>query len=134
MCFYQEHPNELIVKVPDKPRQILRRGNDYVCKAAADATRTPFGHPEAFIEAFANIYLAVFAAIRDRIEDRSAPDDGYDFPGVDDGVAGMAFEDRFKRADGLGIALLSKQLFNRDQAAVGARRVDYGRSLPSQSR
>ena len=54
-------------------------------------TRTPFAHPEGFIEAFANVYLAAAQAIADRIDGKAPPADGYDFPDVDDGVAGMAF-------------------------------------------
>mgnify|MGYP006133936111 CR=1 FL=1 len=88
--WHQEHPNELTVKYSDKPRQILRRGNDYVCKAAADATRTPFGHPEAFIEAFANVYAAAAKAIEAEVSGKKIPKN-LDFPTVDDGVEGMAF-------------------------------------------
>src|SRR5580693_4979101 len=57
--WHQEEPNELIVKYPDAPRRIFRRGNEYVSDVAKKFTRLPFGHPEAFIEAFANIYLEV---------------------------------------------------------------------------
>lgn len=85
----QEYPNDLIVKYPDKPRQILRRGNDYLSKAAKDFTRIPFGHPEAFIEAFANIYREAGRAIQDQIRGKKPKD--YDFPTVDDGVYGLAF-------------------------------------------
>jgi len=85
----QEYPNDLIIKYPDKPRQILRRGNDYLSKAAKDFTRIPFGHPEAFIEAFANIYREAGRAIQDQIRGHKPKD--YDFPTVDDGVYGMAF-------------------------------------------
>lgn len=88
--WHQEDPNELIVKYPDKPRQILRRGNDYLCKSATDATRTPFGHPEAFIEAFANVYAAAAKAIAAEVSGKKAPKN-LDFPNIDDGVAGMAF-------------------------------------------
>jgi len=87
--WHQEQPNELIVKYPDKPRQILRRGNDYLSGAAKDFTRLPFGHPEAFIEAFANIYLEAGRAIQDAV--RGNKPKAYDFPTVDDGVTGMAF-------------------------------------------
>ena len=52
--------------------------------------RTPFGHPEAFIEAFANVYLAAAEAITDHINGRK-PKKSYDFPTIDDGVEGMAF-------------------------------------------
>ena len=85
----QEYPNDLTIKYPDKPRQILRRGNDYLSKAAKDFTRIPFGHPEAFIEAFANIYREAGRAIQDQI--RGSKPKNYDFPTVDDGVYGMAF-------------------------------------------
>jgi len=91
--WHQEDPNELIVKYANAPRKIYRRGNDYISEAAAGHgfTRTPFAHPEGFIEAFANIYLAAGRAIADKIEGNPAPECGYDFPGVDDGVAGLAF-------------------------------------------
>jgi len=91
--WHQEDPNELIVKYANAPRRVYRRGNDYISEAASGHgyTRTPFAHPEGFIEAFANIYLAAAKAMADRIDGISAPVDGYDFPSVDDGVAGMAF-------------------------------------------
>ena len=57
-------------------------------EAAQGATRTPFAHPEGFIEAFANIYRGAATAIADAIEGRKAPKGGYDFPNIDDGVAG----------------------------------------------
>ncbi|MBP6600412.1 MAG: Gfo/Idh/MocA family oxidoreductase [Verrucomicrobiales bacterium] len=91
--WHQEDPNELIVKYANAPRKTYRRGNDYISEAAAGHgfTRTPFAHPEGFIEAFANIYLAAVRAISDRIDGNPAPEGGYDFPTVDDGVAGVAF-------------------------------------------
>lgn len=89
--WHQEHPNELIVKYPDAPRQIHRRGNSYNGEQCAANTRLPFGHPEAFIEAFANVYLAAAKAIADEVEGNYPSADGYDFPTVEDGVEGMAF-------------------------------------------
>lgn len=89
--WHQEHPNELILKHAERPRQIWRRGNSYNGTAAQKFTRTPFGHPEAFIEAFANIYCAAAEAIADAVAGKPAPADGYDFPTIDDGVTGMAF-------------------------------------------
>lgn len=89
--WHQEHPNELIVKYADAPRQIHRRGNSYNGAQASKYTRLPFGHPEAFIEAFANVYLAAGEAITDAINGNYPRADGYDFPTVDDGVEGMAF-------------------------------------------
>jgi predicted dehydrogenase len=89
--WFQENPNELIFKKADAPQQIHRRGNGYLSAATRGASRTPFAHPEGFIEAFAHIYRAAAVAIADSIAGRKAPKDGYDFPTVDDGLAGMAF-------------------------------------------
>jgi predicted dehydrogenase len=88
--WHQEHPNELIVKYQDAPRQILRRGNNYLSDAAKRFTRLPAGHPEAFIEAFANIYREAARAIEAEVAGQPVPAD-VDFPTVDDGVTGMAF-------------------------------------------
>ncbi len=87
LAWQQEHPNELKFTPKGGPAQILRRGNGYVGKAAKKFTRLPFGHPEAFIEAFANIYLEAVAAIRASLEGRRGT---FDFPTADDGVIGMA--------------------------------------------
>ena len=88
--WHQEHPNELTVKYPDAPRKIYRRGNGYLSDIAKRFTRLPFGHPEAFIEAFANIYLEAARAIEAVKEGKSIPAD-VDYPTVEDGVLGMAF-------------------------------------------
>ena len=88
--WHQEQPNELTVKYPDAPRRIFRRGNPYVSDIAKRFTRLPFGHPEAFIEAFANIYLEAARAIEAKVSGQQLPKD-LDFPTVDDGVKGMAF-------------------------------------------
>ena len=89
LAWQQEHPNELKFQPKDEPARTLRRGNGYLSDVAKKFTRLPAGHPEAFLEAFANIYLEAVAAIRDRID--SKPSGTYDFPTVDDGVYGMAF-------------------------------------------
>ena len=89
--WHQEDPNELIVKFANAPRKTYRRGNDYLGAAAQENSRTPFAHPEGFIEAFANVYLAAVKAISDQIDGTPPPQEGYDFPTVDDGVAGVAF-------------------------------------------
>jgi predicted dehydrogenase len=86
----QEHPNELVVKYQDAPRRIFRRGNGYLSDAAKRFTRLPAGHPEAFLEAFANIYREAACAIECEVDGKPIPDD-LDFPNVDDGVSGMAF-------------------------------------------
>ncbi len=89
--WHQEHPNELVVKFADAPRQVWRRGNSYNGAEATKYTRLPFGHPEAFIEAFANVYLAAAEAIADALAGTYPRPEGYDFPTIDDGVEGMAF-------------------------------------------
>jgi len=92
--WHQEHPNYLYVKEPDGALQVWRRGNDYVgakSPAAARATRLPFGHPEAFLEAFANIYCNFADTLRARMEGRKPNKLMTDFPTVDDGLRGMLF-------------------------------------------
>ena len=68
-----------------------RRGNDYLGEAAKANSRTPFAHPEGFIEAFANVYLAAAQAISDQLDGVTPPAEGYDFPDATDGIAGLAF-------------------------------------------
>ena len=89
--WHQEEPNDLIVKDARSPRQVYRRGNDYVTGAAAENTRIPFGHPEGFIEAFANAYNAAALAIRDERAGKFPRKSGYDYPDIRDGIIGMAF-------------------------------------------
>lgn len=92
--WHQEQPNHLYVKQKDGPVEIWRRGNDYIgatSPAAARATRLPFGHPEAFFEAFANIYCNFADTVRARLT-RTKPDPlARDFPDVNDGLRGMLF-------------------------------------------
>ena len=78
------------MKEVNKPQSIYRRGNSYLTPVAQAFSRTPFGHPEAFIEAFANVYKAAATAIADEVSGRKLKKD-YDFPTIDDGVEGMAF-------------------------------------------
>ena len=89
--WFQEEPNELLLKHPDRPREVYRRGNDYLSDAAKNFSRIPFGHPEAFIEAFANIYLEAARAIRDAVNGRPGAGAPYDVPTIEDGVEGMKF-------------------------------------------
>ena len=92
--WHQENPNYLKVKLSDAPIQTWSRGNAYlesVSPAAARATRLPFGHPEGFIEAFANVYCN-FADTLQAISAGKTPDKlAMDYPGIVDGVRGMAF-------------------------------------------
>ena len=88
--WHQEHPNELVVKFPDQPSQLWRRGNGYLGDAAKKATRIPAGHPEGYLEAFGNVYREAFRAIAAEVEGQPMPKD-LDFPTIDDGIEGMAF-------------------------------------------
>ena len=86
----QEHPNYLYLYAPGEPVRIYRRGHDYLSKMAKLATRIPPGHPEAYIEAFANLYLGAVASIREA-ESGVKAESRLDHPDVEDGVRGMAF-------------------------------------------
>ena len=92
--WHQEHPNALFLKSPDAPVQVFRRGNAYIggrSAAAARATRLPSGHPEAFIEAFANIYCNFSDTVRAALTGTTPDPLALDFPNVDDGMRGMLF-------------------------------------------
>jgi len=92
--WHQEHPNYLNIKSQDGPEEVWKRGNGYVAAkspAAARATRIPSGHPEAFLEAFANIYKNAADTIRASILGQKPDPLALDFPTVDDGLRGMLF-------------------------------------------
>ncbi len=89
--WHQMEPNTLIVKWLDQPTQIYRTGNGYLSTIAKHNTRTPSGHPEGYLEAFANIYKN-FALTLMAKEEGNVPDaELLDFPNASDGVRGMAF-------------------------------------------
>lgn len=87
----QADANSLYVKMLGQPVQIHRTGHDYVSKAAAVAARVPQGHPEGYLEAFANIYVNFARAVRDYTEGTFQSAADYEYPVVDEGVRGMAF-------------------------------------------
>jgi predicted dehydrogenase len=91
----QEDCNSLVVKWPDAPNQILRAGSgtgiSYLGALALHNTRTPSGHPEGYLEAFANIYRNAAQVMLARKNGSSVSDASLDFPGIDAGVRGMAF-------------------------------------------
>lgn len=89
--WHQEDPNELWFRTNGQPDQVYRRGNDYLCEAAQRGTRLPPGHPESFIEAFANVYMNATDCIRARILGNPPSDLELDFPNVIDGARGLAF-------------------------------------------
>ena len=103
--WHQEHPNYLYVKVIDGPVQVWRRGNDYVgakSPAAGRATRLPFGHPEAFLEAFANNYVNFADTIRAKMARTKVDPIVNDFPKVADGVRGMKFIETVVKSSKMG--------------------------------
>jgi predicted dehydrogenase len=88
----QENPNYMDVYRHGQPRKTLSRGrSEYLDSAAAAATRIPWGHPEGYLEAFANIYGGAIDAIRRHVDGNPMPPSDYDFPTVHDGLRGMRF-------------------------------------------
>lgn len=84
-------PNSLLFKPLDAPVQIYRAGTGYLGEAATSNTRLPSGHPEGYIEAFANIYNGFARAIHDYEKNSYHGPQHYDFPSIEEGVRGMAF-------------------------------------------
>ena len=92
----QMEPNTLLVKWLDAPTQILRAGSNYgdrLSSYAVQNCRTPGGHPEGYLEAFANIYKNFALTLSAKIDGTTPSKEALDFPGVDDGIRGMAFID-----------------------------------------
>lgn len=90
----QQEPNTLIVKWLESPTQILRAGsNGFIGTNAKANTRTPAGHPEGYLEAFANLYRNFALTLTARLEGTKPAESSLDFPSVEDGIRGMAFID-----------------------------------------
>ncbi len=89
----QHEPNTLIVKWIDQPTQIYRTGTAWMNEAAVANTRTPGGHPEGYLEAFANIYRNFSYTLMARLDGREPKPEWLDYPGVEDGIRGMQFID-----------------------------------------
>ncbi|MFN8337855.1 MAG: Gfo/Idh/MocA family oxidoreductase [Saprospiraceae bacterium] len=87
----QMEPNTLTVRWLDRPIEVLRTGSIGLCAEAMAHTRVPAGHPEGYLEAFANIYRNVALCIQAQKERRQVNDVYKDFPGIDEGVRGMEF-------------------------------------------
>ena len=89
----QESPNQICMKKGNKPNEIINMGvnNTYINENAKWNLRTPAGHPEGFIEAFANIYRNFTLTVMAYIKGEEASANMMDFPNVDDGVRGMQF-------------------------------------------
>ncbi|WP_419910917.1 Gfo/Idh/MocA family protein [Hoeflea sp.] len=94
----QEDPNKLWFTPFGKPKQLLTRGGASTGAAAARVTRVPPGHPEGYLEGFANIYAEAARAIRAlRKAGGKVPKDVL-FPTVQDGLDGMRFIDACVRS------------------------------------
>jgi predicted dehydrogenase len=89
----QMEPNSLVVKWLDAPMQILRVGTSMNSDIAAHNTRTPGGHPEGYLEAFANIYRNFASTVMAKANGEEPTAEMLDFPGVEDGIRGMQFID-----------------------------------------
>lgn len=89
----QEDPNELIFTLLGQPRRNIRRGSAGAGSAAAHATRIPSGHPEGYLEAFAQLYTDLAEQITAKIEKRAPTPEALLVPGVQDGVDEMRFID-----------------------------------------
>ena len=88
----QMEPNSLLVRWKDNPFQVYRTGPQFEStgETAANHSRLPAGHPEGFIEAFANLYRN-FALHLKAYREGKTQDAVYDYPGIEDGVRGMKF-------------------------------------------
>jgi predicted dehydrogenase len=86
--WHQQDPNTLIFKGAGKPWSLLRTGQSYLSGSATAATRLPAGHPEGYLEAFANVYRNFMEDVR-RVGMGQRP--ARDYPGVQDGLRGLRF-------------------------------------------
>ncbi|ANH79832.1 oxidoreductase [Niabella ginsenosidivorans] len=92
--WFQQEPNSLLVKWADSFMQTVRAGTRYTGLLSEDALhncRTPGGHPEGYLEAFANLYRNFAGMLSAEMDGRNPSDQMLDFPSISDGVRGMAF-------------------------------------------
>jgi predicted dehydrogenase len=87
----QEEPNVLYLRSNDGPMRVFKPGHEYLAPGAKHATRLPAGHPEAFFEAFANVYAYAMRTIAARIAGERPDPGDLDFPTVRDGAVGVHF-------------------------------------------
>jgi predicted dehydrogenase len=87
----QEDANTLLVKWLDKPAEIYRAGTGYVSSFTKHNARTPAGHPEGYLEAFANLYRNFVLTVSAKMNGEIPKEEWLDFPGTEDGIRGMAF-------------------------------------------
>ncbi len=87
----QDNANTLLLKWLDKPAEILRTGAGYLSSYATHNARVPAGHPEGYLEAFANLYRNFALSIKADIAGKPAEKEWLDYPGIEEGIRGMAF-------------------------------------------
>jgi predicted dehydrogenase len=92
--FNQMEPNTLIIKWHDKPMEVRRTGTAPMSDIAKYNTRVPAGHPEGYIEAFANIYRNAATCMQHILEGTDPPEEAGDFPSIYEGLRGMQFVDK----------------------------------------
>ncbi|NOT52668.1 MAG: Gfo/Idh/MocA family oxidoreductase [Chitinophagaceae bacterium] len=90
----QQDANSLLIKWPDKPSEIWRAGENYLSSFAKHNCRTPAGHPEGYLEAFANHYRNFALCIKAQVSGDKPKEEWLDFPGIEEGVRGMLFIDK----------------------------------------
>ncbi len=91
IVWQQEDQNTLQVRLIDQPTQIYRAGTGYLSDIATQNCRTPAGHPEGYLEAFANLYRNFALYLKASEKERNEQIAISDFPGIEDGIRGMAF-------------------------------------------
>jgi hypothetical protein len=92
LLWEQESPDCLHLYRYGQPRETLTKShNEYLSQAATRATRVPTGHPEGYLEAFANVYCSAAEAIRRHLDGDPMPVEQYDFPSVYEGLRGVRF-------------------------------------------
>ncbi|KIC89960.1 Gfo/Idh/MocA family protein [Flavihumibacter sp. ZG627] len=96
--WHQHEPNSLLLKWYDKPMETLRAGSAYLSDLAKHNCRTPGGHPEGYLEAFANLYKNFTLALSARLNNTTAKDI-VEFPSVAEGIRGMAFIENVVRSN-----------------------------------
>ena len=87
----QDDANTLIVRRSDKPAEIWRTGGAYSGSFATHNTRTPGGHPEGYLEAFANLYRNFAQTLKAKFNGQQPTPEQLDYPGIKEGIRGMAF-------------------------------------------
>ncbi len=90
----QADANTLLVKWLDRPTEIFRAGNAYLSSYAKHNTRVPPGHPEGYLEAFANLYRNFALSVKAKLAGETPQPEWLDFPGVEEGVRGMLFVEK----------------------------------------